>query len=206
MKKKFTGIFMAAVMLVSCLSVSAFAADEPATLDQATKEAYYAQYVEIAAEVAKETELDISVLPIEEFEEEDWRTPEEFRAFILEMAHWKMNCTDYEPIQTRSNVSATKSTTVTADGQSFTLSVTGSFETGYISASGRQHFLGVNSITSKLSGTTGTWRQTGYDFSSLDDSRTYVVYVSGTLTVGGAVFANKLASVTFYCNAQGGVY
>lgn len=206
MKKKFTGIFMAAVMLVSCLSVFAFAADEPATLDQATKEAYYTQYVEIAAEVAKEMELDISVLPMEEFGEEDWRTPEEFRAFITEVAHWNLNCTDYEPIQTRSNVSATKSATVTADGKSFTLSITGNFDSGYLTASGRWHFLGVDSISSKLSIDTCKWTQTGYDFASLDDSRTYVVYVSGTLTVGGAVFANRLARAIFYCNAEGEVY
>lgn len=57
--------------------------------------------------------------------------------------------------------------------------------------------------TSKLSGHTGTWTRTGYEAEGADAARTYVVTVSGKLTIAGAVFNNKLAKVEFYCSATG---
>ena len=65
-----------------------------APLDEATKQTYYQEYIKIAAEVSKETELDISVVPMNEFLEEDWRTPEQFRNVITEVANWRLICTD----------------------------------------------------------------------------------------------------------------
>ena len=64
-----------------------------APLDEVTKQAYYQEYIKIAAEVSKETELDISVLPMDAFQEEDWRTPEQFRNIITEVASWRLICT-----------------------------------------------------------------------------------------------------------------
>lgn len=201
MKKQIIGIVLVCVMAIG-MSASASAAT--LTLDEETKEEYYLEYIEIAKEVSKEAELDISVLPIDEFQEEDWRTPQEFRDFITEVAYWHLTCTDNgDNTLTRSTASATKSTTVIADGRSYTLSITGSFKTDLNTSVGQQRFSGINSITSKLTGSTGTWMQTGYESQSMDAARTYGVTVSGKLTIAGAVFSNKLAYVEFYCNGQG---
>ena len=201
MKKQIIGIVLVCVMVIG-MSASASAAT--LTLDEETKEEYYLEYIEIAKEVSKEAELDISVLPIDEFQEEDWRTPQEFRDFITEVAYWHLTCTDNgDNTLTRSTASATKSTTVIADGRSYTLSITGSFKTDLNTSVGQQRFSGINSITSKLTGSTGTWMQTGYESQSMDAARTYGVTVSGKLTIAGAVFSNKLAYVEFYCNGQG---
>lgn len=197
------GILLTCILVTGCLGMSVSAAKTP--LDDATKEAYYAQYVEIAAEVAKEADRDISVLPMEEFTEEDWRTPEEFRSFITEVAYWNLTCTVRDPVQAVSAAGATKTVTITAEGHSCSLAITGSFETAYNEYTKRQQFSGINSITSKLLGSTGTWTQTGYEAASLDAARTYAITVSGKLTIGGAVFPNKLAYAEFYCSAEGGV-
>lgn len=201
MKKQIIGMVLVCVMVIG-MSASASAAT--LTLDEETKEEYYLEYIEIAKEVSKEAELDISVLPIDEFQEEDWRAPQEFRDFITEVAYWHLTCTDGgDDTLTRSTASATKSTTVTADGRSYTLSITGSFKTDLNTSFGQQRFSGINSITSKLTGSTGTWTQTGYESQSMDVARTYGITVSGKLTIAGAVFSNKLAYVEFYCNGQG---
>lgn len=201
MKKQIIGMVLICVMVIG-MSASASAAT--LTLDEETKEEYYLEYIEIAKEVSKESELDISVLPIDEFQEEDWRAPQEFRDFITEVAYWHLTCTDSgDDTLTRSTASATKSTTVTADGRSYTLSITGSFKTDLNTSFGQQRFSGINSITSKLTGSTGTWTQTGYESQSMDAARTYGITVSGKLTIAGAVFSNKLAYVEFYCNGQG---
>ncbi len=201
MKKQIIGIVLVCVMVIG-MSASASAAT--LTLDEETKEEYYLEYIEIAKEVSKEAELDISVLPIDEFQEEDWRAPQEFRDFITEVAYWHLTCTDGgNDTLTRSTASATKSTTVTADGRSYTLSITGSFKTDLNTSFGQQRFSGINSISSKLTGSTGTWTQTGYESQSMDAARTYGITVSGKLTIAGAVFSNKLAYVEFYCNGQG---
>lgn len=201
MKKQIIGIVLVCVMVIG---ISASASAATLTLDEETKEEYYLEYIEIAKEVSKEAELDISVLPIDEFQEEDWRTPQEFRNLITEVAYWHLTCTDSgDDALTQSTASATKSTTVTADGRSYTLSITGSFKTDLNTSVGQQRFSGINSITSKLTGSTGTWTQTGYESQSMDAARTYGITVSGKLTIAGAVFSNKLAYVEFYCNGQG---
>ena len=202
MKKLFM-LIMVCIMMVECLSVSAFAA-EPG-LDPETKQEYYAEYVKIAEEVGKETKLDISVLPINEFTEEDWRTPEEFRTIITAIANWRIECQSAGGIQPYSSTSATKSATITANGLHYTISITGNFRTNLNTSTNRQHFSGINSLTSKLSGSTGSWKQTGYEANPLDAARTYGITVSGELTVVGAKFSNMLAYVEFYCSSTGAV-
>lgn len=198
--KRLLSLMMATILCLA-LCVPAFATE---ALTEEVKEAYYAEYVRIAAEVSEETELDISVLPMTEFSDEDWRTPQEFRKFITEVAHWNLVCTDIgDGIATYSTASATKTTTVTADDRTYNLSVTGTFQTVLNTTAGQQRFGGIDSITSKLTGSTGTWTQTGYEWQSLDSARTYAITISGRLKIAGAVFYNKLAYVEFHCNPQG---
>lgn len=199
--KRMISSFVAVTMLFCSMAVTANAA--PADLDDATKQEYYAEYVEIANEVAEATELDISVLPMDEISEEDWCTPEEFRSLITSVANSQIVCTAPSEIQPFSTGSAKKNATISANNQTYTISITGSFETNVNSTAGRQYFTGINSITSSLSGGVGSWRQTGYEGVIIDAGRTYAITVSGRLTVGNAVFANQTAYVEFYCSATG---
>ena len=203
MKKKIASIFLTSVVMMVSLGTCVLAA-APEKIDEKTKEAYYAEYMGIVKEVSEETGSDITLLPMREFAEDDWKTPEEFRDFITEIANWTIVCNETSAIQARA-LTRTKTDTITADGKNFTISITGTFETMYNSAMDRQIFKSCNSVTSSLSSGTGSWRQTGYESDGMDAARTYKITVSGTLTVAGAVFNNKLATAFFYCTATGNV-
>ena len=177
---------------------SAFAVSHENLLNDDTKRVYYAQYVKIVKEVSQQSGIDIIVNPVQEFAEEDWKTPEDFRDLITEIAEWDIRCD-------ASNVSKTKTAKVDADGKSFEIAVTGTFTTQYNSTTQRQHFQSVDTITSKISSGSASWTQTGYEGQSLDAARTVAIYVSGTLKVAQATFRNKLAYVEFYCSDKGKV-
>lgn len=177
---------------------SAFAVSHENLLNDDTKRVYYAQYVKIVKEVSQQSGIDIIVNPVQEFAEEDWKTPEDFRDLITEIAEWDIRCD-------ASNVSKTKTAKVDADGKSFEIAVTGTFTTQYNSTTQRQHFQSVDTITSKISSGSASWTQTGYEGQSLDAARTVAIYVSGTLKVAQATFRNKLAYVEFYCSDKGEV-
>lgn len=177
---------------------SAFAVSHENLLNDDTKRVYYAQYVKIVKEVSQQSGIDIIVNPVQEFAEEDWKTPEDFRDLITEIAEWDIRCD-------ASNVSKTKTAKVDADGKSFEIAVTGTFTTQYNSTTQRQHFQSVDTITSKISSGSASWTQTGYEGQSLDAARTIAIYVSGTLKVAQATFRNKLAYVEFYCSDKGEV-
>ncbi|MFR4977485.1 MAG: hypothetical protein ACLUDG_00990 [Butyricicoccus sp.] len=177
---------------------SAFAVSHENLLNDDTKRVYYAQYVKIVKDVSQQSGIDIIVNPVQEFAEEDWKTPEDFRDLITEIAEWDIRCD-------ASNVSKTKTAKVDADGKSFEIAVTGTFTTQYNSTTQRQHFQSVDTITSKISSGSASWTQTGYEGQSLDAARTVAIYVSGTLKVAQATFRNKLAYVEFYCSDKGEV-
>jgi len=207
--KKFLSMALALAMSL-CVAAPAFATSEEA-LSEDIRLSYYAEYTKIAEEVSRETGVDISVLPMDEFKDEDWKTPQAFRDFITEVANWRLSCVVSEdpcklvdkPAAYNATISKTKTSKVTAEGTSYDLSVTGEFETAFNSTTERQHFSKVVSITSELGGRTGTWKQTGYEYESIDGNRTIATHVSGTLTIAGAVFRNKVAYVEFYCSATG---
>lgn len=203
MRSKVKKSVAALIMAVLCFGAPVSASAASPELSEEMKQEYYAEYVKIAEEVAKEAELDIEVLPINEFSEEDWRTPQEFRDIITDIANWKIECREMDEVQPYSTTSATKKATLDADGHKYSLSVSGSFDTALNTTTGRQHFQKVNSISSKLSGSSGTWVQTGYESESMDAARTVGITVSGELTVAGAKFKNKIAYVEFYCSATG---
>ena len=57
----------------------------PLELTQEQKEDYYKQYVEIVEEVMREyPDTTIEVVPFDEFKEEDWVEPEEFRQIAID--------------------------------------------------------------------------------------------------------------------------
>lgn len=204
MKKIFAAIFSACILVSGFLTGPAYA-QESEPLDQASKEALYEAYQTIAEQVADETGRDISLLPMEKFTSEDWRTPEDFRALLTEIADWELTGSFRAPDQPRSTT-AERTATLEADGQECKLTITGSFETTYNEASRRQHFSGFTSIESELNGSSAVWTQTGCEVYSLDGNRTYAVTVWGELTISGAVFANQPAHAEFHCTANGAVY
>ena len=81
--KKLLSLALALAMSLS-VAVPAFATFD-GTVDEDIRLSYYAEYIQIAEEVSKETGIDISVLPMDEFKDEDWKTPQAFRAFITEI-------------------------------------------------------------------------------------------------------------------------
>ena len=193
-------IALASLVMVMVIGFGNFAVaiSHENLLNDETKRVYYAQYVKIAEEVSQQSGIDIIVNPVQEFAEEDWKTPEDFRDLITEIAEWDIRCD-------ASNVSKTKTAKVDVNGKSVEIAVTGTFTTQYNSTTQRQHFQSVDSITSKISSGSASWTQTGYEGQSLDAARTIAIYVSGTLKVAQATFRNKLAYVEFYCSDKGEV-
>ena len=57
----------------------------PLELTKEQKEDYYKQYVEIVEEVIREySDTTMEVVPFDEFKEEDWVEPEEFRQIAID--------------------------------------------------------------------------------------------------------------------------
>lgn len=205
MKKRLLYICLTFVM---CFMTVTPVLAAPLELDEAAKSNYYAEYLEIVEEINQKMDTDVSVKPIQEFSADDWMTPAEFRTLVAAVADWKIVCTDSASNHISDNRSlpdaiATKSDTITVDGRKYTISVTGKFDTMLLN--GRQVFDGIVGISSESSTQNTKWRQTGYTSSLIDSRRTYSITVSGTFTVAGAVFPNKLVDVDFYCDAYGNV-
>ena len=179
-----------------CASIIAYAAS---SLDAATKQEYYKIYAKIVNEISQESGKEVGLLPMDDFRDEDWKTPEEFRKFVSQLVYGQLVVVDLP--NTRSGSSAAKKVTITEDGTPFSISITGKFATQYNSSTGRQHFSGVTSLTSKSSGS-GDWKQISYDADFIDAARTCYIIVSGKLTVSG-VYTTKYASVYFYCGSNG---
>lgn len=189
--------------VVLCLGLSLPAYAVTPDLDEATKAIYYAEYLKIAQEVNQEMDACISVNPMDELSDEDWMEPEEFRAFIEAVAGWTIICTEPGP-NPRSTSSATKSSSISIEGSTYTISITGSFTTQYNQYQDRQFFASCSSITSSYSGGgNGSWTQTGYEAIQIDGGRTYYVDVSGTFKLAAVTFKNKIARAEFYCSSVG---
>lgn len=200
--KKATAALLAMTLVIGFSGVSY--ADTKIT--QSEKENYYAQYLKIAEEVSKETGRVVGVIPFEDFTENEWVTPDEFRERALELAAISVHTSENSrSIGIQSTASCTKSTTFSVDSITETLYIKGSFETQYSSYHQRQLFAGVNSITSYISSSSkGSWSQIDYDYDRLDGGRTYYVTVSGKYTRLG-LYTNIYGSVYFYCSQNGAV-
>lgn len=192
-----------ALAVTMCLSLSVVSYASSSGITEDIKAEYYAEYLEIAAEVSEEMDQYISVIPLEEIEDEDWLTPEEFRNVLEAVSSWRIVCNEAEP-QTRSTNGKTKTASISIDNRTYKVSVTGSFITQYKEQYHAQRFCGIECITSKAAGD-GKWTQTGYDYNLVELGRTYQITVSGTFEIAAAKFENKLAYVEFYCDAKGGV-
>lgn len=179
-------------------------------LTQEQKEEYHKQYIDIVEEVMETHPGTIlEVVPLNEFAEEDWVEPKEFRKLAIKRANMvfteskKSSPELSTEITTMSTTQATKSKSFKASGTTASISITGSFTTIYNDIIDRQVFGSVNSITSR-STSIGTWTQTGYTPQRLDTSRTYGITVGGKYKLNGITTSHNVY-VEFYCSSTGGV-
>ena len=215
MKKFFMRMIIACMMATNCIGMttSALAATptkvsksvETSTLNESTKKIYYAKYIEIAKEVSKETGLDISILPMDEFHNDDWRTPNEYRKFLTKIANCNIRVNNSSDTQLFSNDTCIKYASIEEQDIPYTIAITGKFTTQYNSNIKRQLFANVTSISSSISNSNVKWSQTDYNYLFIESGRTCRVYIVGDLTMGGAAFKNKIAYVEFYCDNRGGL-
>lgn len=205
MSKFFTALFALAIVFTIGGVVSA----STSTLDLTTeeKEAYHKQYVEIVEELnAQEGTNYLEVVPLEDFADEDWIAPEDFKQLAIERA----NLTFTESESTTGEigtfaVSKTKTKSFNSNGATASIDITGSFNTYYSDAHNRQMFGSINYIVSdETSSDNGSWSQTGYSPSLIDGGRTYATYVGGKYTLNGLTSSHNVY-VEFYCSSVGGV-
>lgn len=217
LKKYVAGISLLGLMAAPIAPASIFAEEittknvegvsvDQAKLTQEQKKAYYKQYVKIIEEVVAEHEgMNMWVAPFDEFTEEDWVEPEEFRQKAIARANLR-----FENFQLSNpsghvalaGISKTKETQINAEGVAVGLYVTGSFETEYNHTAKRQFFKTINSVTSRTS--KGTWKQTGYTPRLIDAGRTFEISIGGELKLDG-VYSTHRASLEFHCDAYGGI-
>ncbi|MDX8366305.1 hypothetical protein [Cytobacillus sp. IB215665] len=80
----FTKVLLAVLILFAPVEVASAASLE---LTKEQKEKYYKQYVEIVEEVVADYCVEMGVVPYEEFAEEHWVKPQEFRKLAISMAN-----------------------------------------------------------------------------------------------------------------------
>ena len=162
----------------------------PLELTQEQKEDYHKQYVEIVEKINAEGEgaYHLEVVPINEFNPEDWVEVEEFRKMVEDRANAKIivseNNDRYSPDLVPKTAKLHIGSNVT------TIIFKGSFETQLNSNTpdGRQLFSKFNSISSEVEGNNGSWIQTGYDSSLIDDGISYMIYCRRKIFTKGCYF------------------
>ena len=198
------------VMSITLICASALTgyAENYDEISNAEKTELYAQYVEIAKAVSEESLCPVFVVPMAEFRNEDWVSPEQYRIEmekIVKSLEISVNAKkDANMIDEYSSASATKTATATYTGGSLNIAITGSFNTQYSQSLDRQIFSGINYINAVKKSGNGTWTYKGYERSLIDGGRTYSVSVAGNIQIGTNVYST-VAHVKFYCSATGGI-
>lgn len=182
-------------------------------LTEEQKDLYYVEYEKIINSVNESEGKNLELERKEDFSDNDWVHPIEFRKRVMKLVNSKVNVVyskadanakDEYGIVPMSTVSATKPFTISKTGSiGIEINVSGTFESQY--ANQRQLFSKVHSINSSKKSGDGTWKQTSYETSFMDGSRTCKVIVAGKYTVSG-VTDTKLGTVYFYMKNTGEVY
>lgn len=192
--KIFTALFATFIVFSFVSKASA------SELTQEQKEAYYAEYVSIIEETNAKYNKDLKLGPIEGFTGDEWKTPEEFKNIVTDMATQEWVPVEEKPgISLFASTSGTKSVSKYLSGTQVTITVSGSFNT--ILSNGRQIFSPtINSLTSYAN--KGTWTQRSYTSSLIDGGRTYNFDIGGGY-VYNDVYDSTNISVSFYCSSTG---
>lgn len=77
-----------AVAMICMLSISVESAGMVvyAAGENQQKSVYYEEYKKIVEEVSSDTDVELTLLPAEDFADEDWRTPDEFEKIVKAFA------------------------------------------------------------------------------------------------------------------------
>lgn len=188
---------------------------EPLSLTDEEKRQYYEQYLEIIERaMQKKTGLSFGVVPIEEYKDEYWITPQQFEndveSWLEEHLATEREKIDNmlitpEPVITNTDGSTTKTTYIYFPDILKTIEVTGHFETQYNEVYDRQLFIKADNISTKLAYPRGTWEQTSYRVSLIDGGRTYSIRIEGNLDYNGLHF-EKAFTIDFNCDVNGKIY
>ncbi|KIV55827.1 hypothetical protein AM501_10125 [Aneurinibacillus migulanus] len=173
-------------------------------LTQEKKEDLYNQYVKIVADVAAQyPESGIFIEPLDTFKDEYFMSPEDYRAFAVNLATSSIVVAPETPSDVITPLSTgikTKYATITFGGNSRSIAVTGTFTIDHFL--GRMGFTAIKSLTSKSADSRGTWRQSGYNEKIYDAGETMNVSVGGTYTENGVSKPDNF-ELNFYCSGNG---
>ncbi|MGG2083656.1 hypothetical protein [Lysinibacillus pakistanensis] len=185
------------------------------SLTDEEKRQYYEQYLEIIERaMQKKTGLSFGVVPIEEYKDEYWITPQQFEndveSWLEEHLATEREKIDNmlitpEPVITNTDGSTTKTTYIYFPDILKTIEVTGHFETQYNEVYDRQLFIKADNISTKLAYPRGTWEQTSYRVSLIDGGRTYSIRIEGNFDYNGLHF-EKAFTIEFNCDVNGKIY
>lgn len=199
-----------AVAMICIVSISAGSAGMIvcAAGENQQKSMYYEEYKKIVEEVSSDTDVELTLLPAEDFADEDWRTPDEFEKIVRAFATAEIAVNKNDDItdlasETRYAVAASKNVSfIVENNADVTIKIKADFSTQY--HAGRQYVSSVSNISSSEATGNGTWQQKGSAYLLLDAGRTAQISVSGNLSYSG-VSQEKIITVEFYCSAAGGV-
>ncbi len=176
----------------------------PLDLTQEQKEKYYKEYISLVEKVNAEYNEDFIIEPISKFLEEYWVEVKDFEKILKERVDASFivskNNEAYPPTIVPKSVELHTSSNVAI------ISFKGSFETQLNSNTpdGRQLFSAMNSISSQIENGSGNWIQTGYDYSTVEGGRTFLITVGGKYSQNG-VTSSHIIEVEFHCNKNGGI-
>lgn len=198
----------------SLLGTAGAGSAETIPLTEQQKQQYYEQYMEIVEEVReKKTGIGIEVVPMEEFQLEDWVEPKAFEKRIQYTMDEYLK-TERERLHNLSSTSTkavanlkgemTKKVHIYVSDTTPLIEVAGKFETQYNSRADRQLFSALSTVSTQSASSLGKWEQTSYEASLIDGGRTYRIRIEGTYGAAGTA-VEKAFTVEFHCNEVGGI-
>lgn len=175
-------------------------------LTQEKKEDLYNQYVKIVADVAAQyPDSGIFIEPLDTFKDEYFMSPEDYRAFAVNLATSSIVVASETPsdvITPLATGSKTKYAQITFGSGSRKIAVTGTFTIDNFLE--RMGFAGIKSLTSQSADSRGTWRQGGYNGKIIDAGETMIVSVGGTYSENGVSRPDNF-ELEFYCSGTGNI-
>ena len=143
-----------AVAMICIVSISAGSAGMIvcAAGENQQKSMYYEEYKKIVEEVSSDTDVELTLLPAEDFADEDWRTPDEFEKIVRAFATAEIAVNKNDDItdlasETRYAVAASKNVSfIVENNADVTIKIKADFSTQY--HAGRQYVSSVSNISS----------------------------------------------------------
>ncbi|MCL1699452.1 hypothetical protein MWJ95_03390 [Lysinibacillus sp. Bpr_S20] len=187
----------------------------PLKLSQEQKKEYHNQYVKIIDKVNQQKlGMQLGVSPIDEFKAADWVEPEVFANRIqkqvdafLEEERKALAAMTKNKNQDATEVSGgwALEKYIYVAGIVTRLEIIVDFETQYSESRNGQVFAGINKISTQVAkGSEGTWEQTSYKASLLDD-QTYSIRIEG-IHHNNNLSTDKLFTIEISCDKFGKIH